>query len=477
MKRKASLGRDLIEERIKQSRVDAALKIKREMEDKMRLLDEKLRLLSLEKDTGPDSPIKKPPPKIQKKWLTEKDRQKWMDEWEQKRKEAEEFARKMGTMQSEIKKKTDGQLRMMEDKIQKEKEMQEKLQREQEEAEEKERKEEVKRKGEEFEAKRKERHEQITKTVVDGALHKKTYLYEKMTKEYDEVVQLTELEKRKKVIAEKRNIYQPIRKADFDQHEKIHEDNVKKLEEQLKKEREKAVAHDPKYASRVKKYKTMFSEVAVKASQVAKVKLDEEKSQKKEKGVKMLEYAKVAQESYPPVVSSIKAGEVKTNTEKTKKSPRRAASTKKYDSPLRQGSVGVKEEKCCCDSMDKGDHKYDTIPKRRVKSKTGKHGGDKEQTMKKIDYLSELRKHGIIRRSEDLRNTTDCDALLRDEEMSPVVKLAKVKGQLEVMEKNARKKEALINPKGGAKKFLEVENEVSDIYIKAIKAKLSLLEL
>eukprot|EP01022_Parablepharisma_sp_SALTPOND_P014465 TRINITY_DN1964_c0_g1_i1.p4 TRINITY_DN1964_c0_g1~~TRINITY_DN1964_c0_g1_i1.p4 ORF type:complete len:686 (+),score=116.33 TRINITY_DN1964_c0_g1_i1:4996-7053(+) len=477
-------GKELIESRIKQYRMEATAKLKREMEEKMRILDEKLKLLSMEKTVLP-SPTKK-----SKKPLTEKERKQWKYEWESKRKEAEEFAKRMINFQNEVKRKTEEQLRQVEEKIRKEREEEERKEKERQELEEKQRKEEIRRKFEEAEAKRKERKEQAAKSLNDsGILHKKPYLYEKMTKEYKETVEMSELEKRKKTIAEKRNIYQPIRKAEFDSHSKQHEETVRKLLEERKKERVKTLKTNvEEYEGKMKKYKTSFADVAIRSSTEAKVKHQENLMHKQQKVAKMQEYAKAAQEEHAPIINPNKVQELKQVLEKNKRKPscQRSTSSKKWEASPRKNAKkpGSIERKL----VDHGEqvllkrHETIAVKSRKSPKTTGddlssaKLNTTSENANRKIDYLAELRKNGIIRQPEK-RVERNYEEVIQDQELSPQEKLARIKEQVDAMEKSARKKEALINPKKGGKGFLEAESEISDIYIQSIKAKLSLLNL
>jgi hypothetical protein len=456
-------GKSKVEDKIKRSRLESTIKVKKEMEEKVKLLDEKLRLLSqVDYNSVPSPKIE-----FQKKVFVERKKE---DSEEQKR-HAVEFAKKMIINQKETNRKKEVLFKQMEEKIAKDKEREELEKKQKEEEEEKQRKELLLKKIEESHAKR---QEQQSKIANDTALPKKKYLYEVIQQEYESISQFSELEKRKKIIAEKRNVYKPIRRCDFLEHERNYESQIKKKEEERKKEKIKAQTEDPAYKHKVEQYKTKFADDAMKSATEAKAKLKATDAYKKGKMEKMLTYAKAAQETYAPIQSVEKAKEVQNTIEKLTKPKRRSNSSKKISRSSKHSAPPNETDITQPLESKPGVPKAPIIYKKRANTKDQP---KEDQPKKKIDYLSELRNKGVMRKVEDIQRTTDYESVIKSEKYSPREKLEKVRDQASNMERQARKKELLLNSKVSGKGFLEVENEVSDMYIQAIKAKLSLFKL
>jgi len=497
-------SKEIVENRIKMFRQEATAKLKKELEEKMKILEDQLQILSISKLDNSFSPYEKSNI-MHKKVKSETERKKFKEDWEKKRLEAEEFAKKMIQLQNEIKKKTDEQVKIAEEKMRKEQEEQDLIKKQNLEYEERLRKIELKRQIEESEKKRKLEKEKIVNFLEP--LPKKPYLYEKMTSEFHENEKISELEKRKKTIAEKRNIYQPLRKEDFENHEKNYVDLIKKFEAEHQKERE--MFHNSKieeeYVRKIKNLRTSFAKVAIRSSTEAKTRLQDNKNQMKQRVAKMQEYAKTAQEIHPPIISEKKAKEIseKLTKPKRKNSEDRSEILKKLESTIpfstKKSRKNHSLERKSNEKLNYENEKSEINNKSLVNtgSATGKlkpqirkidksieneqKGGNSIENLKneKVDYLAELRKKKIIKPVETIGadELKNYEEVIKNHELSPEIKLLKVKEKVEKLERVARKKEQLVNPKKGGKKFLEVENEISDIYINSIKAKISLLGL
>lgn len=423
--------------------------------------------------------------------LSEKERQRWKEEWEKKTEEATEFAKKMKVMQKERKQREEEKRRTEFEKLEEERQAREKLELEKAEQLQAKKKEEEARRLKEFNEKREER--KVLLKLATQRQTRKPYLYEKMQEKYMTEVEMPELEKRKKNIAEKRNIYRPLRKEDLDSHQRTYDEVVRKCEEERKKEAEKKRLDEAEYLQRANKYKTAFTDEVLKQDQETRDRAKSLAAQQKEAYIKKMTYAKIVKESCVPQVSEIKAMELKRNIERLK-NPVRKPPVKKDQgipkaNPLKRESWssgrGKGQTERAADQTESEESKADTMRKivKKVSSVTptepssrSHHGHDHSECgggKKRIDYLTELR----MNREATGANKKNYESVMRKDDLSPSEKYELVKAQAEVLEENARRKEQLMNVKGECDRNGKAGDEVSDMYIDAIKAKLSLLEL
>jgi len=466
----------VFEARLQKMRLKESVRQKQELEKKLKYIEDNIGYLSAVEIERSSKQVK------EYSWLTNEERKKWKEDSMKKAQDAEEFVKKVKAIQKEIKKRKKEKQKQIEEQQKKETEEKEKREKEEAEQKAKQKEEEAKKKAEEIEAKRKER--QLLAKLASEVPSKKTYLYQKMNQEFVKEIEMPELEKRKKEIAEKRNVYKPIRLVEIEEFKKKHDELMKKSEEEREKERLKRIHDELKYHQKVlKELKTAFTDEVIKKDSLIREKIKEEEDAIQERFTKMKDYAKIVKENYKPTVSTTKAEELKKHIESLKTKPREAKKLTKEDLKIRtpaernasldskvQPSKSAKsprpiiKKKKCSDStrsidLSKAENKKE-IPENKIK---------------KINYLEEFAKK---RKESNRRSMPEViyQKVVTDANLSSQEKYQLIKAQTEVLEQNARQKEELMSIKKDMQTNVSVGAEVSDMYINAIKAKLSLLE-
>lgn len=432
--------------------------MKEELAQRLKGIDKKLEFLNEDQAKSPVKMSK------EYSWLTEDERKKWKEDWSKKAQQAEELTKKVASVQAEIKKRKKEKKKLEQEKAAEEKAKKEKEEALKKEEDEKKKEEEKKKKEEDFETKRKERKELVK--LANEKVPKKTYLYQKMTQQFENDVEMPELEKRKKEIAEKRSLFQPIRLHDLKDFQQNHDANMKKSEEKrsellTKRKKEQAIY----YSQVIKKLKSVFTDEIVNKDKEVK---EKDKLQEEEPQVKysrMKDYGKLIKSSYLPVASEKKALELKEKIEKLKHHARIARSkndilTPKVDSQsvaLEEKKV-KKKEKTRRNSNGKLTQSSDQIKK------------EENAVPKKINYLEEFKN---LRPKQHV--SVNFEKIANDNEMSPNQKYELITAKSKMLEETARQKEHLLSIKEDPAAKAEMAQQVSDLYISTIKAKLALL--
>ena len=483
--------REEFETRLRELRLQQSRREKQELESKIQQLGENIRVLA--------SPLSEPDINASKpySWLTNKDRQKWKDDWQQKVQHAEELAKKVGLVQKEIKQR-------MKEKRKQEREGAQQAEEKAKQAE-KDREEEQRKKKEEAKAKIIERLEAKKKEQVVVAANKKPksgYLHEKMAEKFVKEVELPELEKRKQEIAEKRNLYKPIRKPDIEQGQKEHEEFLKKSAEDRRRSLLDMQKRQDQYMHKVKKeLQSVFTQQLLVKEQEQLQQLSLQGAVPKEKYTRRLQYAQNIKESFKPSISLAKAKELQDKIEKLKcpvKKPHEGQTidnkkAKSQEEPKRQrgtslagGSKDRNEDKpkrvrpqhtepSDVKGKGQGNEKEKEKGQKRTKD-TAKEGKKRKGSEEggKIDYLAELKKNHSAKGQGVAEHYK---RIIQNEEMTHNDKYELINAEANKLEEEARRKEMLMKVKGGAVANLGIENEVSEKIISAMKAKLSLLDI
>ena len=453
-------------------RIKQSVKTKQELEKKLKYIQDNIGYLSAMELEKSSKSVR------EYSWLTEEERKKWQEGWMKKAQDAEEFTKKVAAIQKEIKQRQKDKDKNLQAKLAKDEEEKQRKEKEEAELKIKQKEEEKLKHVEELEEKKKERLA-MAKLATDKP-PKKTYLYQKMTQHYVDDVEMPELEKRKKEIADKRNVYKPIRMDDIEEFRKKHDEQMKKSDEERKKEQVHKVKEQAKYHEKViKELKSGFTDEVIKKDNEKKAKVKEEEELHKEKNAKMKNYAKMVKESHLPVASEAKALELKKQIEQLKHQPRKPK--EKDPNEKKQPRTPAETTKNPIKGVAKDGDSKPVCPKAKKKKQgesTKSIEGDKDKkkpVQGKIDYLSELAKN----RGDSTRKSLleqNFKKVINNAQLSPNDKYQLIKAQTEVLEQNARQKEALLSMKGDLNLNVNVGKEVSDMYINAIKAKLSLLE-
>eukprot|EP01022_Parablepharisma_sp_SALTPOND_P004530 TRINITY_DN120466_c1_g1_i1.p1 TRINITY_DN120466_c1_g1~~TRINITY_DN120466_c1_g1_i1.p1 ORF type:complete len:614 (+),score=105.58 TRINITY_DN120466_c1_g1_i1:3133-4974(+) len=467
--------RDLFNKHLQKMRLQESVRQKQMLEKKLKYIEENIGLLSAGDIEKSSKSVK------EYSWLTFEERKKWKEDWMKKAQDAEEFTKRIAAMKKEIKNWRKEREKAAEEQHKKEAEKKAKQEEAEAELKAKQKEEEERRRAEKAEKDREKR--KLLAELAKNPLKKDTYLYQKMSQHYLSDVEMPELEKRKKEIAEKRNIYKPIRLLEIEEFKKKHDELMKKTEDERKKEHLKRMHEEIEYHRKVlKELKSSFTDEVIKKDNLGKEKIKEEEEFLKERFNKMKEYAKEIKEKYLPTVSEVKAAELKKQIEKLRHKPRepkpRNIETERRPAILTPAGRNS--------SLEPPTKPAKSVKSPRANNKKGKcsestksidFSKDKKEPLlpKKINYLAELAKKRAdgpkrILKGQNYQKVVDDTALSQTE------KYQLIKAQTEVLERSARQKETLMTIKKDLNMNVEVGKEVSDMYINAIKAKLSLLE-
>ncbi len=484
-----------IEEDIKKSKLREVKRMKEELEQKLASLNENVNVLS-------GSPRVK---KEKEPAMSKEDKARVQAELEQKRKEAEEFIRKVKDEKRERRHKEQEREREAEERRQKEAEKLNRKLRQKEEELLRRRKEETRKTYQTLKQKRevdlKRFEEQKSKSVLPP---EQDYLYKKLEDRYNREVLLPILESKKLALAKKRNIYQPINKEELDEHMRKHESLMAQKEEEREKEQRERRKREESVHQAIQKFQTHAQERVSLEEEKLREDHERKKGEKQARREKMESYATLVKETLPIKVNLARAAELKKQIEQLKHPVRQSRDLrKKYDLAVinRRGkksgsaaqSVDRVEKKKAEAAEDIGSARMDRSTeanKKRGSSSTTENQaamksavfpqkeneGEPQAQAKKIDYLAELRKkredNYVV--SKSIRYDWKKD--LNDKQLNIAEKYNRVVGKADKIEEQAKMREKVLQTKGGAEKNPEMGEYVSDMFIDAIKAKLAILE-
>ena len=421
--------------------------------------------LDLKKENAKESIKKK-----KYSWLTEKDRTKWKEEWKKKTEEAISFTNKMSEAQRNIKKHNEEIQRIMQEKMEKEDMKKQKEEMEEKKINEDRRKEIIEKKLKEFTEKREKRNDIIK--FAKNSPRKKEYLYEKMNDKYMKNIEIPELEKRKKTIADRRNIYKSVKLEDCKLLNQSLDEALKNHEEKLKKNFEDYKNSEREYMKKANNiYKSTIMEAVIKEDQ------EERERQKmlilipKEGYRKKMEYGQIVNYNYRPRVNPIKTSMEKEQSTKRSYLHKRSSliktlptyKLKRKTKSVDVSATGISDSVNEIIKEDSKENLKKTINQNQNISKLKK-------VNSKIDYLK------IMKKNLKMKPSNRYNSFLKDRTIPRDVKSELLKAQLEVVEEKVMLKEQYLRMNKNVNN-LKVEEEISDMYIEAIKAKFKLIDL
>lgn len=299
-------------------------------------------------------------------------------------------------------------------------------------------------------------------------------LYKKIEKQFEKEYVIPELEKRKKELAEKRNFVKPIDKEELLEHEKKYEEIRK--QELLKREQKfkSDTDYDPS------KYKSKFLDNVLDYEENMKLNQQKKYEEMSELMKKKKNYAKLVLETHKPKVSKRKKMEmdlIKQNLQnptaferikkrmvsssQTRLNPYTALNNSHLDGHESEAKYSERKKPKYKDFDWREKNRFYEIPK-------------PPKEIKKVDYLAEKRNqrnndHEVrseVRkphRWEDEMNKFEGDA-----------KIYHMKEKARQLEQEALKKEQLMKVTQGD--HVSERNQVNDMIIDSIKAKIALLD-
>ncbi len=456
------MPKDKFEAQLKEMQLQQTLKQKQELEHKLKQLEENISVLTATSPPGTTKPGQPP--------LSSAARQNLKADWARKAQEAEDFARRMRDVQRAIHRR-ENQLRQSET-----------LEKKQDPLPEDTNSEEKAKERLNLEEDRAERRRDRVRLLefARSVPARKDYLYQKMHQQFVETVELPELERRKQSIAEKRNLYRPIRRAELELNQKSHDEFIRKTEEERIKRREQFVRDQAKYFERVdKEYKSVFTDEVLKEQEEKRRLQKEAEEAQREKCERMRQYAQVVKENFVPEPSPVKAQELRHMIEKLthKEKPKKKETilqnlTAKTPTVVRSATRSPETM-----NLTLGE-KEAAKPKPMLKIEKKAKSGAKETKYKlkknrsdfvKIDYLSEVRKSLPKRMdAEDF----DYEKVIKDETLPVEKKFELVEAHANHLTENARKKETIPT----AKRTAKMCEDVAEMYLSAIREKLFLID-
>eukprot|EP01022_Parablepharisma_sp_SALTPOND_P014302 TRINITY_DN1933_c0_g1_i1.p3 TRINITY_DN1933_c0_g1~~TRINITY_DN1933_c0_g1_i1.p3 ORF type:complete len:638 (-),score=168.53 TRINITY_DN1933_c0_g1_i1:2974-4887(-) len=466
-----------IEEEIKKTKLKEILRMKEELQQKLMSLSENEELLH---KTSILEGSKKMHKDKEYYMLSKEERKKLRTEFEMKRTEALEFVKKKQAEKRERLKRELEKRKLEEEKRIAEEEVKEKEKAEKNAA----RKEEMLKALQEAKQKRekelKEQREQFEKSPSPPA-----YSNQKFEENYRKSVELPLLEAKKKILAEKRNLLKPITKEELEEHEKKLEELAKQREQERVARLQKRKEEEGLFAEQQKRFKTAISEKIHERD--VKQKEEEEKRYKERKLLKqkMESYAHLLKEEHPVIPNENKAKELQQMIERLKHPVKERKDVRSQYLPstlskIKRASHSAEKEKDGKKPRLEEKRKSGTVSRSQKLEQDTKTVEDllkpkKEEKAKQLDYLTSLR----LKREEKYKiskpNMYDWSADIKNEKISVLEKRERVERKAKMIEEQAKKKEQLYYLKGGPEKNLEMGEYVSDMFLDAIKAKLSIL--
>lgn len=323
--------------------------------------------------------------------------------------------------------------------------------------------------------------------------HKKP-LFKEIEDKFSKAVLMPELEERKKRLQEIRDFHKPINRTDFIEHE---QKVLRVLEEQGHKKRdlseEKWVYKKPDYESR--HHKAFADEISKNRKQKEEIYI--ERLKKKEK---VIELMKEVKDKHFPKVDPQKELEMMAIMEKLNNRNKRKElrsktadedersldynnhSRKLGDDYLRSVRNLVKKKKeqlpqNQSQTPSEARSRMELMPitervgEKKKETQTSMKS-DQPQVIKKKNYLAELRKENKI-----ATGVSQVEAIIKKKDIEPLQRKELLLSEIEKLEAKAKRKELVRKVKNQKKSLEDVDDndEVDQIYISAIRAKLEML--
>ncbi|CAG9318416.1 unnamed protein product [Blepharisma stoltei] len=287
-------------------------------------------------------------------------------------------------------------------------------------------------------------------------IKKQKPLYQKMQEKFLQDVEMPELEKRKAELAKKRLLFQPLSKDDLAEHSKWYSQLRKEHNAQTDKEMtQKSIDHQMNQLGVSKNYKLEKSIDEKEKSIQDKLKLVDRK----------IKYADLVREMFTPSIDKFKQKELELRVEKLKH-------------PVRKEILKSSQEKSFVESYSDGEGKKMWKPRKYPKNPLIPEEKNKKEPVL-IDYLGERRKareDAASKSGTARKHNVDWEEDL-NLELTNEQKAERIKAKAEKIEKEARRKELLLNSTTPNNlSTLEKSEDVNQMLISSIRAKLAVLE-
>lgn len=275
-------------------------------------------------------------------------------------------------------------------------------------------------------------------------------LFKQIEENFYYQVEMPELERRKKELQQKRELYKPISHKEILNHVK----KIENLRQELQEKREKIAEmreFDEKIHSLSTNMKSKFIKNVIEESRKQRIEEQEKVIEKKLRVEKKKQYSELVNEMYQPTIDKFKEQEMKLIKARLQYPVRMKLSV------FNEGKAS--EYSRSTSMLSKKWKKNNMLPEKKEK-KIGK----------KILYLEERRK--LRDKSEKIDREVlewekDIDVCMEKDEI-----VAELKKKAERLEKAAQKFEMKLNGRAGD---MEMSEHVNDLIINSIRAKLAIL--
>ena len=479
-------------EDINKRRTEKAMTEKKTLEEKLRTLNENIDEIKVEGAAGEKSHR-----------MTKEERRKHIEEEKEKEEEAKEFARKMATNRRKVKEMRVKKHKAMLSEIMKggdiDKQMEvvvqgklreriKEMNEEKKTHREKEKKERaeilnrfrppMKRGEEEVKSQKGLRHS--VDDVSYKHLQEKDYYFvkaEKQTVAQQEKDLFKELSMKKQLLAEKRDLHRPMKEYGIEEHNEKYKREKEKAEDARRNQKFLNEQRNHEVASKLPQKSDIQSRV-LSEDRKMKEKKNKERKVKQDRSNNMRLYSQKVKELYIPESKRSKEEDREKLLDRIHTKPRKAMNQhelyEKNQAPWRDPPV-MADNKPASDGEDSPKKKNKKLENTKSQAKLVGYSHD---------WLSEQREARKAKEEDAVKAgykssvNREIETLLSRDDIPYLKKCEMVKRKAQMLEDQAMRKETLYNitaGKGGAQEG-KLGEEVSDLFINAIKAKLSLLD-
>lgn len=317
-----------------------------------------------------------------------------------------------------------------------------------------------------------EKKEKITELVKKSEVRKKELevkkeisrspvggkpLYKQMEDAYKQKVLMPQLEKHKAELARKRMVYKPLDPEELKEHLKHHDELKRQFEFRRKKELEQKNL-DAQLNQATNSMQSKFTIAILEEERLKKEEQEKANQEKLLNAHKRLQYSKLVKEMFPPVIDESRKLDISSKS----KSKIRSADYLEESTEKSKKKIGVTDYKSDIGSK----------PIRYIKKKEP----EKKKEIEKIDYLAQKRKERENNPNDRKPVKIDLQEEIFQEDLDDK-KLQKIKAKTNQIDKQAKQKELLMDKyKGEGVKGLQVGDEVNDMILSSIRAKLAILD-
>eukprot|EP01022_Parablepharisma_sp_SALTPOND_P019363 TRINITY_DN3292_c0_g2_i1.p7 TRINITY_DN3292_c0_g2~~TRINITY_DN3292_c0_g2_i1.p7 ORF type:complete len:373 (-),score=73.27 TRINITY_DN3292_c0_g2_i1:14091-15209(-) len=351
------------------------------------------------------------------------------------------------------------------------------------EAERKKRKEELLRS---FQEKRERRMEELKKLEEHskrlGVLPETEYMHKKLEDKYKADVLLPLLEKQKMELAKRRNLVKPVTKEEIHEHMRKHELIVNRKEEERKRQLSAKRREEMLVMLDQKRFKSLISKELSEKEAKSKAEALQKAEEKKLIREKMLKYADLVKELHPMRASSRKSAELKHLIEQLRHPVREKRDVKQdYEISKVVPSRGIRSinPEVASSYVEGKIQKRKSHGPRKITDSLEfsiRQHTEVRIPRKKIDYLDEFRKNRDLSVSGDKRSLRyNWKNDLNNKSLNEVEKINRVVAKAGMLEQRAKMEEKVMRA-AGLQGNVALGEQVSDMLIDAIKAKLAVLE-